>query len=122
MEFVFELLALIAASIALGLLIRARSVESLRPAIITLYVCIGLDVAETITRRFLDIKATGESATIETVTIALSATALYYAIRSRKEIKEKSANRLGLAIMCMVWAVTIFALELMLGLILSYFQ
>ncbi|MEE9584787.1 MAG: hypothetical protein V3W51_04820 [Candidatus Brocadiales bacterium] len=119
LEISFELLALIAASVGLGLLIKARSAGSIKPAIITLYLCIGLDVAETLTRRFLGVKATAESATIETVTVALTATALYYAIRSRKE---GPAGRLGLAIICMVWTVTIFALELFLGLILSYFR
>lgn len=118
-EIAFELLALIAASVALGLLIRAKRASSLQPAIITLYVCIGIDVTETITRRFLSIRATGESAAIETVTVALTATALYYTTCARKE---RSANRLAFAIMCMVWSVTIFGLELMLGFILSYFQ
>lgn len=118
-EIAFELLALIAASVALTLLIKARRGSPFKPAIVTLYVCIGIDVTETITRRFLGIRATGESAAIETVTVALTATAIYYAARARKE---RSANRLGLAIMCMVWAVTIFGLELTLGFILSHFQ
>ncbi len=115
----FEILALITASVALVLLGRARSTKSVRPAIITLYLCIGIDVAETLSRRFLGIRASAESATIETVTVALSVTALYYAIRFKKT---GAADRLGLAITCMVWAVTIFGLELMLGFILSFFQ
>ncbi len=119
METVLELLALIAASVALGLLVKARSTRSVRPAVITLYLCIGLDVTETITRRFIGIKATAESATVETVTIALTVTALYYTVRSGRA---EAANLLGIAITCMVWAVTIFALELLLGFILGYFQ
>ncbi|MFN3466643.1 MAG: hypothetical protein ACK4WF_02965 [Candidatus Brocadiales bacterium] len=131
MEIAFELLSLVTASVALALLLAARdAARSLQPAIVTLYVCIGFNVAETLTRRFMRIKATAESATIETVTIALVATALYYAIRTKRE-RNKSApgqapnppradsgKRLGIAVTCMVWAVTLFALELLLGFIL----
>lgn len=115
MEIAFELLSLVTASVALVLLLSARDARSIQPAVVTLYICIGFNVAEMLTRRFLRIKATAESATIETVTIALVATALCYAIRTKREANRKSV---GLAIMCMVWAVTIFALELSLGFIL----
>ncbi|MDI6759994.1 MAG: hypothetical protein QMD05_04140 [Candidatus Brocadiaceae bacterium] len=118
MEIAFELLSLVTASVALVLLLSARGGRSIQPAVVTLYICIGFNVAETLTRRFLRIKATAESATIETVTIALVATALCYAIRAKREKNKPAPGGLGLAIMCMVWAVTMFALELSLGFIL----
>lgn len=118
MEIYFEILSLVTASVALALLLSARAGRSIKPAIVTLYLCIGFNVAETATRRFLRIKATAESATLETVTIALAATALYYAIRSKRVANRSASGGLGLAIICMVWAVTIFALELLLGSIL----
>lgn len=119
LEIALEVLSLITASIALVLLIRARTARSFRPTIILLYLCIGFNAAETITRRFLRIKATAESATIETVTLALIVTALVYTLRARRRGTE---GKLSPAIMCMVWAVTIFALELLLGFILSYYK
>lgn len=127
MEIAFELLSLVTASVALALLLSARGARSIQPAIVTLYICIGFNVAETLTRRFMRIKATAESATIETVTIALAATALYYAIRTKRERNKSTSGqapnraaqgRLGIAVTCMVWAVTLFALELLLGFIL----
>jgi hypothetical protein len=118
MEIAFELLSLATAAVALILLLGGRAGRSLKPAIVTLYLCIGFNVAETITRRFLKIQATAESATIETVTIALAVTALYYALRSKKTANRSNPGGLGIAITCMVWAVTIFALELFLGFIL----
>ncbi len=119
MEIIFELLSLVTASVALILLVRARSTGSIKPAVITLYICIGLNIAEILARRlYLKVKATAESATIETVTVALAATALGYAISSKKRGNKSSSGGLGIAITCMIWAVTLFALELLLGFIL----
>jgi EamA domain-containing membrane protein RarD len=115
MEIAFEAFSLITATIALALLAGTR----LRPAIVTLYICIGFNVVEILVRRtYLKVKATAESATIETVTVALVATALFYALRSRREANRSTSASLSLARICTVWAVTIFALELLLGFIL----
>ncbi len=112
-----EVALLITAVLALCLLLIARGGRAGVVAIITLYICIGLNLAEILLRRYMRMQSTVESATLETVTIVIVATALYYSVRSRKE-GNKASGKLGFAILCMVWAVVIFGLEVLLGFIL----
>ncbi|HHT9120777.1 MAG TPA: hypothetical protein ACFYD3_09605 [Candidatus Hypogeohydataceae bacterium YC41] len=119
MEIAFEALSLVTGITALVFLLIAKSGKSIQPAIVTLYLCIGFNVAEIVTRRFLKLQITAKSATLDTVTVAMAVTALCYVMRSRKRVNKSAPSGLGFAILCNVWIVTIFALELILRFVLG---
>ena len=113
-----EGLLLVVSSIALVFIVKARRtliISTLNRGIFFLSFVIFLEIVENVVGLYVGFRREADTITLETVTIAITVTALYYAASAKKE---RARESLGIATICTVWVVMACALEIFLGLIL----
>lgn len=113
--------ALIIASLALGFLLKAKNTPKmhlLRRGTLFLWLIVILEVLEDV----VEIPLFGFAATLddedaialEILTLCLAGTALYYVSKVKEE---KTLKFLDFSILCSIWLVVAYALEVILGLV-----
>ncbi|MEK7821698.1 MAG: hypothetical protein AAB260_01510 [Planctomycetota bacterium] len=118
---VLDFAALILASVALGFLLKAKSTPKthlLRRGTLFLWLVVILEVLEDM----VEIPLFGFAATIddedalalEIITLCQAGTALYYVSKVKNE---KVLEFLNVSILCSIWLVMAYALEVILGLV-----
>ncbi|MDO8127762.1 MAG: hypothetical protein Q6359_11130 [Candidatus Brocadiales bacterium] len=118
---VLDFTSLIFSSLALGFLLKAKNtpkIHLLRRGTLFLWLVIILEVLEDM----VEIPLFGFVATIddedalalEIITLCQASTALYYI---RKVKNEKTLEFLSVSILCTIWLVMAYALEVLLGLV-----
>ena len=118
LDLALEGLLLVVSSIALVFIVKAKRtliIRSLNRGIFFLSFNIFLEIVENVVGISMGFRREADTITLETVTIAITVTALYYAASAKKE---RARESLGIATICAVWVVMACALEIFLGLIL----
>lgn len=118
LDFGLEGLLLVVSSIALVFIVKAKRtliIRTLNRGIFFLSFVIFLEIVENAAGISMGFRREADTLTLETVTLAITVTALYYAVSSKRE---RARESLGIATICAVWVVMACALEILLGLIL----
>lgn len=115
LDLLMEGTLLLAATLSLIFLSRARkalTLKSVGRARFFLLLFMGLILVENGLGIYFGFRREHDTITLETLTLALAGTAIFYSGKARHE---RPRENLGVAVVCIVWTVMSNALEVILG-------